>query len=295
MYEPATARRADDPYPCTVKYDPDDRSTWTPWAPRWYLWDGGFLAIGHAGGIVPPHAHHAVQITLGLEGAIRCRPDEGDWRHMRGAIVLPDATHSFDGMNSLVAMLFVDPESREGRWLRHSLREPVTSVPDARMERVVPPLRDFHERPLEALETAELVHHTVAGLSPGAPPSRTLDPRVTRALALMRDAETPRLTLEEVAGTVFLSPSRFAHLFSETVGLPFRRYLLWRKLSRAMLAIGRGRSLTSAAQEGGFSDSAHLTRTCHQMFGLAPSVLMRGEFFEVPAPFEMEGGARRGK
>ena len=277
-----------------MRYDPEDRSTWIGWAPRWYLWDGGYLAIGESGGTVPPHAHHAIQITLGLDGEIRFRPDEGEWRHMRGAIVLPDATHSFDGMNSLVAMLFVDPESREGRWLRHSLRDPVTIIPEARIERVIPPLRQFHENPLEALETAELIQHTVSSLCAGAPPRRPLDPRVVKAIAFMRQAEIPRLRLEDVADTVFLSPSRFAHLFSQNVGLPFRRYVLWRKLSRAMLAIGRGHSLTTAAQEGGFSDSAHLTRTFYQMWGTPPSLLMRGEFFEVPAPFELEAGPAPG-
>lgn len=266
---------------------PSDETTWTGWAPRWYLWDGGFLAIGRTGGVVPPHSHHAIQITLGLEGEIRFRSGEDEWRGMRGAIVMPDVTHSFDGMNSLVTMLFVEPESGEGRWLRQSLRGPVTIVPDARMEKIVPPLRQFQESPLEALGTAELIQHTVANLCAGAPPSRTLDPRITRAIEYMREAETPRLRLEDVADTVFLSPSRFAHLFSENVGLPFRRYLLWRKLNRAMLAIGRGRSLTTAAQEGGFADSAHLTRTFYQMFGTPPSVMMRGEFFEVPAPFEL--------
>lgn len=272
-----------------MTYDSNDPGTWTGWAPRWYLWDGGFLAMGHSGGVVPPHAHHAIQITLGLGGMVRFRTEEHDWREMRGAVVLPDATHSFDGMNSLISMLFVDPESREGRWLRQSLREPITTVPDARMERLVPPLLRFYEAPLEALETAELIRHTVGHLCAGAPPSRTLDPRVTSAIAFMRLAETRGLRLEDVARTVFLSSSRFAHLFSENVGLPFRRYVLWRKLGRAMLSIGRGTTLSAAAQEGGFADAAHLTRTFHQMFGIPPSVMMKGEFFEVPSPFELEG------
>ena len=271
-------------------HDPDDPTTWEPWVARWYLWDGGYLTIGRSGGVVPPHAHHAIQITLGIDGEIGFRTRENEpWRHMRGAIVLPDETHSFTGRNALVAMVFVDPESREGRWLRQSLREPVTSVPDARMDRIVPLVRQFDESPLEAMEPAELVKFMVTSLSAGAPPSRALDPRIVRAIEFMREADTPRLRLEDVADTVFLSPSRFAHLFSESVGLPFRRYLLWRKLNRAMLAIGRGTSISQAAHEGGFSDSAHLTRTFIQMWGMPPSLLMKGDFFEVPAPFELAG------
>jgi AraC family transcriptional regulator len=91
----------------------------------------------------------------------------------------------------------------------------------------------------------------------------------------------------DVAKTVFLSPSRFTHLFREEVGVPFRRYVLWRKFTRAVLLIGRGATLSAAAHLSGFADSAHLTRTGYQMFGVAPSVLMgRGEFYEIPPPFE---------
>jgi AraC-like DNA-binding protein len=108
----------------------------------------------------------------------------------------------------------------------------------------------------------------------------------------VEESEEFRAQLQEkVAAEVFLSPSRFAHLFAQEVGLPFRRYVLWRKLSRALQLIGRGQSLSSAAHGSGFSDSAHLTRTFHQMFGLAPTVMLGGgELYEIPAPFDLPTG-----
>ena len=96
-----------------------------------------------------------------------------------------------------------------------------------------------------------------------------------------------RISIEDAAAMAFLSPSRFAHLFKQQVGLPFRRYMLWRKLTRAMLVIGRERTISTAAHEADFADAAHLTRTFYQMFGLPPSVMMRGDFFEIPSPFEL--------
>ena len=38
--------------------------------PRWYLWDGGFLLIARAEGVVPAHAHHAIQIVVALDGMV---------------------------------------------------------------------------------------------------------------------------------------------------------------------------------------------------------------------------------
>ena len=255
------------------------------WSPRWYLWDGGFLAVGQAGGEVPPHSHHAIQIFVAIDGMAGVRATAGQWREARGIIVRPDVEHSFDGQGATGAMLFVDPESSEGAWLRTALVEDIALVPDSRLETCVRELRTFLERPLESLAIGELVRHCVLALCAGAPPTRRLDERVSAVLGAIRDADDLRMSLEAAAARVHLSPGRFAHLFKEQTGLPFRRYMLWRKLTRAMLAIGRERTIAAAAADSDFADAAHLTRTFYQMFGLPPSVMMRGEFFQTASPF----------
>ncbi|HEY9266429.1 MAG TPA: helix-turn-helix domain-containing protein [Mycobacterium sp.] len=63
------------------------------------------------------------------------------------------------------------------------------------------------------------------------------------------------------------------HLFTEQVGIPLRRYVLWSRLRIAILRVQAGDDLTGAAHGAGFADSAHLTRTTRDMFGLPPSVL----------------------
>jgi AraC family transcriptional regulator len=257
------------------------------WSPRWYMWDGGFFAVGRSKGVVPPHSHHAIQVWLSVAGMGRIAGPDGVWQECQGLIVRPDVEHSFNGCSAPGAMLFVDPESREGAWLASSLVRDVTVVPESRLATFTTELRLFCEEPLAAMEVCELIRHCVRGLCAGAPPTRQVDERIARVMAAIRESEDMRLSLEDAAGLVYLSPSRFTHLFTEQVGLPFRRYMLWRKLGRAMLAIGRGRTLSAAAHTGGFADAAHLTRTFYQMFGIPPSTMMRGDFFEVPAPFQL--------
>jgi AraC-like DNA-binding protein len=253
--------------------------------PRWYLWEGGFFAIGQAGGEVPSHAHHAIQIVVAIEGRMGIRQAGETWRQTRGAIVRPDVEHSFHGNETAGAMLFVDPESSEGAWLQAGLTQAITLVPDSRLDACLAELRAFRERPLEALELGDLIRHCVRAFCAGAPPARRLDARIASVLAAIRESDDLRISLEAAAERVHLSPGRFAHLFKEEVGLPFRRYMLWRKVTRAMLAIGKERTMAAAAHEGDFADAAHLTRTFHQMFGIPPSVMLRGEFFEIPSPF----------
>jgi len=269
-------------------------SRWTG-TPNWYLWDGGFAALGRSEGIVPPHEHHAIQIIVGVDGTVGIHGKRGDWRMAPGVIVRPDVVHSYNGNGAGGAMIFVDPESAEGVWLKTSLRDEITVVPEARIAKCGLELRKFLDSPLESLEIGSLLRHCVHALCAGAPPSRRLDERVTKVLAAIRTSDELRISIEDAAAMAFLSPSRFAHLFKQQVGLPFRRYMLWRKLTRAMLVIGRERTISTAAHAADFSDAAHLTRTFYQMFGMPPSVMMRGEFFEISSPFELSAApSRRG-
>ena len=253
--------------------------------PRWYLWDGGFLLIGQARGLVPAHSHHAIQIVISLDTPVTVCGQRGDWQEGFGIIVQPDITHSFNASGALGAMIFVDPESNEGVWLRTVLTEQITVVPATRLATAVAELRTFVEQPFDGMEVGALIRHCVQAVSPGVPARRRLDARVTTVLSRIGSSEDLRVSLATAAAIAFLSPSRFAHLFRQQVGLPFSRFLLWRKLTRAMLAIGSERTIADAAQLADFADAAHLTRTFYQMVGMAPSVLMRGTFAEIPSPF----------
>ena len=118
--------------------------------------------------------------------------------------------------------------------------------------------------------------------------SPQLDARETAVLDAIRASDDLRVSLDQAADKACLSSTRFAHLFKEQVGLPFSRYMLWRKLTRAMVAIASEDTIAAAAHAADFADAAHLTRTFYQMVGMAPSALMRGAFIEIPSPFDTE-------
>lgn len=235
---------------------------------------------------MPSHAHHAIQIVVALDESVAICGRDQEWRESRGVVVRSDAEHSFDCNGALGVMLFVDPESGEGAWLSASLRRDITFVVEARVSAIRDELRPFVDRPDDIDDVASLVRRAVQALRPGVAPVRRLDPRVTKVLDAIRTSDELRISLDEAAQMAILSPTRFAHLFKEQVGLPFSRYMLWRKLTRAMVAIGSERTIAAAAHAADFADAAHLTRTFSKMFGMAPSVLMQGELAEIASPFD---------
>ena len=102
-----------------------------------------------------------------------------------------------------------------------------------------------------------------------------IHPGVRRVLRHLHEprAELDNVSLKTLAGIASLSPSRFMHAFTESVGVPVRPYLLWLRLQRAACDLMDGTSVTNAAHRAGFSDAAHLTRTFRRMLGATPSDL----------------------
>lgn len=88
-------------------------------------------------------------------------------------------------------------------------------------------------------------------------------------LCLLDECQKPaNWRAANVAAELYLSESRFLHLFKQQLGVAWRPYLRWRRLSCACNAIAKGASVTEAAYIAGFSDGPHLSKTFNSMFGL---------------------------
>jgi AraC family transcriptional regulator len=239
-------------------------------------WDGGCLLIGHSGGVVPLHAHYAIQVAFGVEPGIRFRARDGDpWTEYAAALVPSRQPHSMDATHVAPnAVLFVEPETTEGRALaRRQASVGITAVPAEIIAEVGPPLFAAwrEQRTAAALERAG--RRVIGALAGGVPTMAPSDERLLRAMAYIRAHVHAPLTLAEVADVACLSPGRFRHLFVEQTGMALRPYILWRRFVHVWELLMQGASLSSAAHAAGFADAAHLTRTSRRMFGLPPSAL----------------------
>ncbi|HEY6511376.1 MAG TPA: AraC family transcriptional regulator [Burkholderiaceae bacterium] len=243
---------------------------------RVMLWSGGSLWIGRDAGRVERHAHHAVQITLAMDSGFLMREDQADWREHAGAIVLPHRPHQFDGRGRGVAQIFVEPETTMGRAIvqRHAA-EAIVDLPPSAAQALVSPLRAAYRARASDAALVALAQSAIAALAGPMPSSSAVDPRITRVIAWLRERLDSSVSLNDAARVAHLSPSRFRHLFVAQTGVSFRAYLLWARVATAVGAAMGGQSWTAAAQEAGFADSAHLSRTCRRMFGIAPVTLIR--------------------
>ena len=243
-------------------------------------WDGGCLLIGKALRVVPKHSHQAIQIVFGYAGPVYLRgADVGEWTQYPLAVIPSRQPHSLDATASTYnVVIFVEPETRAGKTLTELyLQDGIAWIDDSRV------LRDAAEVFAVWLARAgddsviAAAQRVIDALTGSAAPSVVTDERIIRAVAYINANLRGTITLDAVAAHVFLSPGRFRHLFVEQTGMGLRPYVLWRRFLRAWELLADGESVSTAAHEAGFADSAHFARTSRQTFGFPPSLLEVGK------------------
>lgn len=106
------------------------------------------------------------------------------------------------------------------------------------------------------------------------PPGFTLDPRIARAVQLIKADVSCNQSIEFLAEQVGLSVPRLTQLFRQKIGIPIRRYRQWHRLFVTSVGVARGMNLTDAAMAAGFTDSAHFSHTFRSIIGMSPSAVL---------------------
>lgn len=239
----------------------DRRRPRTPWRGG-ALMGAGWATFAGAVGDNREHAHHALQLVVGETA------DVAVWIRGRGEVRAPAVLLDADVVHRVhpgpARLLYLDRESQAGRLLSPTCVAGARGLTSAERCAV-----------LEAWPHPSrlALGPVLAALGQGLPAGPVGDPddRVQRVLDSLVTRTTWEGTLTSLAAEAAISPSRFRHRVRELIGMPLLPYLRWLRLRQALTLAARGESLTRAAQDAGFADAAHLTRTMQRHFGVAPS------------------------
>jgi AraC-like DNA-binding protein len=103
-----------------------------------------------------------------------------------------------------------------------------------------------------------------------------LPQRMSAVLADLAAEPMARMNQAELSKRLGLERTQALRLFKESTGTTFRQFKRWTGLQHAARLIVAGALVRTAAMDAGFADSAHLTRTFKQCFGLTPSQAIAG-------------------
>ncbi|QSQ17654.1 helix-turn-helix domain-containing protein [Myxococcus landrumensis] len=221
----------------------------------------GFFVLRSNDAHSAPHRQWGTAILFGLEGPVTVLHAAGSTQG-RIVVVPGDVPHVTRSRGPLASVL-LDADVHRATLQALQGRPPFTvesSIVLSRVSALVEPGHPDVERGIS---------RAVEGLFPtGSAPLG--DGRIARLLGMLGGDEA--LPLPVLAARLKLSAGHVSTLFHSKVGIPLRRWLLWRRLVRSMPLLRVG-SLAQTAALAGFADQAHLTRTCVRFAGYTPGHL----------------------
>jgi AraC-like DNA-binding protein len=246
---------------------PDVRATANVWSGTIVLGSGIVVYVG-PGADTGVHRHDAIQVVWSPDRPVLLGTERGPVR-TRAALVPSRESHVIESDGGRMAIVLVEPTGRLGRRLDAAARR----SPDLSG---LQPAGSGLPATADATAVVDWARSLVAAIvgDPPSPGHRDVRPELRDAGRFI-DAhlgQTPRLA--DTAGRVGLSPRQLRRSFAAEFGMPYRRYVLWRRLRCALLCVRDGADLTTAAATAGFADSAHLSRTFRDTFGLTPSEVL---------------------
>ena len=234
----------------------------------WHIDTGWSLFAGPLGHNAM-HAHSTAVYLASLYGTFRLRVGHETWRTCRSAVIRAGTRYEFDACGAPLGVMYLEPDQGCADTLA-ALMTRADELPGALVgDGEFRPMREVFERRPGTDELSGGGAEILAFAMHRA--RRGIDPRVARIVKDLQDDRGPTPSATHAAAAVGLSLSRFQHLFSAEVGVPFRRYRGWQRLRSAIRVAAAGSSLTDAAHTAGFADQAHFSRAFRAAFGAPPS------------------------
>ncbi len=221
------------------------------------------------------HSHGAPVFIASLGGNFRLRWPGSTWVSCRTAIIPAGFRHALDTGDEPVAVFYPEPHlarfcdlTRLGHGWDAEDKVLIGRHPDLSAFLELYESRDSLTFVGEALDDLLCFMRSREKASP-------IDPRIARVLERLEAAPDDLTAAANLAKTEGLSASRFQHLFSDQVGVPFRRFRIWNRVRATLSLALDGQSLTQAAHNSGFSDLAHFTRLHRDTFGVTATSTLR--------------------
>lgn len=243
---------------------------------RIYAWPFEQLYFGPIPELgVVQYSAPVLRLTLG--GAFYLRFNKRGWVKCHCIVIPAGVIHEVFPTKGVIAKYWVEKESTHYPYLHRQLLSQSESI--EHNESILLAFHRIYENRLSFNE-ARVELDKLFTLQ--VPEKQMLDPRVLRVSEIIRSEPDYNFSIESLASKVDLSSSRLLHLIKKETGTSYRKFRMWQRLRYAISILGTTHSLTYAAVEAGFNDSAHFSRCFKARYGVAPSTVHKVlEMYEI--------------
>lgn len=213
------------------------------------------------------HRHSAAHIVLSLNGPV-CFKIGARELTGQGALIPSDIPHTVcGGTASLLLFMFDETTSvAQNIWKSRLIEE-------SKVHDMIAWYQNMQQSSDPAATYPTFLHKVLQDFSMPDTLQATKDMRIRDAYTYIDGHIGSDLTVAAVAAHIGLSESRFSHLFRQEAGMSAANYCVFRKLYFTYLGLMKGKNITTAALDAGFSDSSHFAATNKRMFGISPTAI----------------------
>lgn len=242
------------------------------------LWDCSVSYV-----VIPNNANqsfYGYMVVVGLDGSFDSEIEGQRHENLRGYILNRKARHTCIGNKVKLLISVVEPGSVWGRRFAGVLG----MKPFVRIEEIlnnadhIAGIFDSGGSLLDRKSLMSSVERLFDALlaNDRSRKGKPMDPRISFMLQHIENNLGETIELARIADLIHLSPERVRHLFTEQVGMPFTKYILWRRLRKVIYtADAKQMRLNQAVSQFGFSDQAHFNHVFKKVFGTSPKLFLQ--------------------
>ncbi len=211
------------------------------------------------------HHHNMLHVFFGNDDL---RLSAGGKELCGNVIILENDVEHKAPDGEIAFFLFVDPTSHFAEVLREKfLRgEPIAvfNLPDLMFDKTN--------------ITEEIIKKTVFDFAGEVQLSKlNLDERILQILQNIDSFKHLGERVSELAEKYSYSESYLTHLFKNETGIALKSYLLMRQFEYVWREVMKGRSLTDASMDAGFSSPSHFSDVCRKLTGISVTKVLESQ------------------
>ena len=211
------------------------------------------------------HHHNMLHVFFGNGDLLL----SADGKDLCGNVIIleNDVEHKApDG--EIAFFLFVDPTSHFAEVLREKFLKGEPAVEVNLSE------RNFDKASL----TEDIIKKTVFDFTGEVQLSKlNLDERILQILHNIDSFKHLGARVSELADKYSYSESYLTHLFKKETGIALKSYLLMRQFEYVWREVMKGRSLTEASMDAGFSSPSHFSDVCRKLTGISVTKVLENQ------------------
>ncbi len=212
------------------------------------------------------HRHMAAHIIISIDGKM-CIESDGTEYECHGVMIPAGTAHKINTYGKASLVFMYDCTTHIANQIRT-----VRCIPEECCSDIVASYTGF-EQVCTADDYCRFERYVMTQLGFISTAPCVTDERIISAMKYIRSMLSEKLSCKTVADTVYLSQSRFSHLFKDQVGMTFASYLIYQRIMYVYTLILQGKTITEAALSAGFSGSAHFADANRRIFGLPAGII----------------------